>query len=56
MCLNNNIIVSLTSYKPRLPYADKSINSILNGTIKPCKIVLTLYKGDIQYISSDLYK
>lgn len=52
----SNIIVSITSWKPRLPYIDKSINSILNGTIKPCKIVLTLYKDDIQYIPNKLQK
>jgi GT2 family glycosyltransferase len=31
-----------------------AINSILEGNILPYKIVLTLYKGDIQYISKEL--
>lgn len=36
------IIVSLTSFPAALPYAVKSIQSILNGTLLPDKIVLYL--------------
>ena len=52
--MNNNVIVSLTSWKPRLPYVHLAINSILDGTIKPYKIVLVLYCEDTVYITKEL--
>lgn len=56
--LNNktNIIVSLTSYKARLPYITPVIDSILNGTFLPQKIVLTLYDKDVAYIPKEVKK
>ena len=49
-------IVSLTSYKPRLKYVPIVINRILKGTLLPKKIILNLYKDDVQYITPDLQK
>jgi len=48
------VIVSLTSYKPRIGTLHKVIESLLDNTMKPYKIVLTLYKGDEQYITKEL--
>ena len=55
-CYNPKIIVYLTSFKKRLNTIDKVLNSILNGTLKPNKIVLTIYKKDILYISKKIKK
>jgi hypothetical protein len=44
----------LTSFKKRLLTIDKVINSILNGTLIPNKIVLTLYYKDIEFISKEI--
>ena len=43
-CYNPKIIVSLTSYKSRLLTINKIIDSILNQTLKPNKIILTFQK------------
>jgi len=51
---NENIIISFTTYKNRVKYAPKVIKSLLNQTIKPYKICLTLYKEDLQYITPEL--
>jgi hypothetical protein len=53
-CYNPKIIVSLTSFKKRLNTLDKVLNSILNGTLIPNKIVLTIYKKDILFISKKI--
>lgn len=47
------IIASFTSYKNRLKIKDinKMIKSLINQTIKPFKIVLTLYIKDIKYLN-----
>ena len=50
----NSVIISLTSFKPRLKYAHLVINSLLNQTYKQCKICLTLFKGDLEYITPEL--
>lgn len=50
----NNIIVSVTSYKNRLPYLKDVLLSILNGTMKPYKIVITLCQEDVKYITDEL--
>ena len=55
-CYNPKIIISLTSFKKRLKSIDKVLNSILNGTLIPDKIVLTLYYKDIKYISKKINK
>ena len=49
-CYNPKIIVSLTSYKDRLQTIDIVINSILEGTLAPDKIILTLYYKDFYLI------
>ena len=41
------IIVSLTSYKPRFNKLNLVLESILKNTLKPSKIILSLYKGDL---------
>lgn len=51
---NENIIISFTTYKNRVKYAPEVIKSLLNQTIKPYKICLTLYKEDLQYITPEL--
>lgn len=48
------IIVSLTSYKPRFKNLNLVIESILNNTIKPSKIVLSLYKEDLIFLSKKI--
>ena len=50
------VIVSFRSYENRLKTneIDKMINSLLNQTIKPFIIVMTLYIEDIQYINNYL--
>ena len=53
-CYNPKIIVSLTSYKDRLQTIDKVINSILEGTLTPDKIILTLYYKDFYLISKEI--
>ena len=52
----NKVIVSLTSYKPRLKTLHMVINSLLANTMKPYKIVLTVYKGDEAYITKEIRK
>ena len=51
------VIASFTSYKNRLitNEINKMVNSLINQTIKPFKIVLTLYINDINYIN-DYFK
>lgn len=44
----------MTSYKKRIKTIDKVLNSILNGTLIPDKIVLTLYYKDTIYISNSI--
>jgi len=44
------IIVSLTSYKWRFGKLHDILNSIFNNTMKPSKIVLTIYKEDYNYL------
>ena len=47
-------IVSLTSHHERVKHVHIAINSILNNSYKPYKIVLTLFKDDVQYITEEL--
>lgn len=49
-----NCIISLTSHGIRLKYVHKTIDSILKGTYKPSKIILTVYKDDIDLVSDYL--
>ena len=48
------IIVSLTSYKQRLKKLNLVLESILNNTMKPSKIVLSLYKDDLYFLTKNL--
>ena len=52
--ITNKVIVSLTSFKERLKFVPRTIQSILEGTMLPEKIVLTLDRKDVQYIPEDL--
>ena len=45
------VVVSLTTHSIRVKNVWKTILSILNGTFKEVKVVLTLYKDDIGLIS-----
>lgn len=44
------IIISLTSFKPRLPFIGMCLETLYNQSLKADKIVLTLYKNDVRYI------
>ena len=48
------IIVSLTSYRPRFKKLDLVLESIMNNTLKPSKIVLSLYKDDLAFLTDKL--
>ena len=48
------IILSLTSYKHRLKNLNLVLESIFNNTMKPSKIVLTLYKKDSFFLTEYL--
>ena len=49
-------IVSFTTYKQRVKYATRVIDSIVKQTIVPFKICLTLYIEDVAYITPELQK
>ena len=48
------IIVSLTSYKQRFKNLQFVFQSIYNNTMKPFKIVLTIYKEDLNFLPKNL--
>ncbi|KAG4084994.1 hypothetical protein H8356DRAFT_1298624 [Neocallimastix lanati (nom. inval.)] len=48
------LIVSITSYKHRLKNLHLVLESIFNNKMKPSKIVLTLYKDDLPYLTDNL--
>ena len=50
----NKIIVSLTSYKKRFKKLHLVLESIFNNTMKPSKIVLTIYKKDFFFLKKKL--
>lgn len=54
--VKNDIIISVTSYKERLPFLSTTLNSIYNQKIQADKIVLVLYKEDVKYIPSSIKK
>lgn len=45
------LLVSLTSYKERIETLPKVFDALLSQTKKPDKIVLTVFKDDIQYLT-----
>ena len=51
-----DVIVSLTSHGCRLKneIVTKAIYSIISGSYKPKKIILTLFKDDLKYINKNL--
>ncbi|ORY29709.1 hypothetical protein LY90DRAFT_512807 [Neocallimastix californiae] len=48
------IIVSITSYKRRLKNLHLVLESIFKNKMKPSKVVLTLYKDDLPYLTDNL--
>lgn len=50
------IIVSLTSYKTRFEKLHLVLESIFNNTMKPYKIVLSLYVEDIFFLTKNIYE
>ena len=48
------IIVSLTSYKKRFKNLQIVLQSIFNNTMKPSKIVLSIYKEDLFFLPKNL--
>ncbi len=53
---DDRIIVSLTTYKPRLDKVYLTIESLLAQSLKSDKIVIWIYKGDEKYIPKNIYK
>lgn len=51
---NEKVIVSLTSFKPRLSIVPIVIFSILKGSEKSVHIVLSLFKDDVKFIPKNL--
>lgn len=54
--INNNVIVSLTSYGDRVKYVWKTIYSIINQTVKADKIILWLAEDEFKNGEKDLPK
>ena len=50
MTNDKKIIISVTSYKERLPFLSITLNSIYKQEMSADKIVLVLYKEDVKYI------
>ena len=48
------LIVALTSYRHRLINLNLVLESILNNTMKPSKIVLSIYKDDLIFLTKQL--
>ena len=48
------IVVSLTSNKNRFKNLNLVLESVFNNTMKPSKIVLSLYKGDLFFLTKKL--
>ena len=48
------LIVALTSYRQRFDKLNLVLESILNNTMKPSKIVLSIYKEDIVFLTKQL--
>jgi len=46
-------IISFTTHGIRVKYINKTLNSLLNQTLKPYKIVLTLFKEDEKYLTNE---
>lgn len=51
---NQQIIISLTTYKNRFKYIKNSVQSIINNTYKNIKICITLYIEDYNKLPDDL--
>lgn len=52
--LSNQLIVTLTSYPQRYDLLVYSLQSILNQTVRPDKIILYLYKEDVPRLNRDV--
>jgi len=54
--LNNKIkiVVSITSYKQRFKNLPKVLNSIYVNSMKPSKVILTIYKDDLKYLTKEI--
>lgn len=48
-------IVAFTTHGVRVKHINKTLNSLLNQTLKPYKIVITIHKDDEQYITKETY-
>lgn len=56
MIRKNNIIISLTSYKERLPFLSMTLDSLYKQKMQPDRIVLVLYNEDVEYIPLSIKK
>jgi protein O-GlcNAc transferase len=52
--LNSELIVSLTSYPKRFNVLPITIQSLLNQTVKPDRIILWLYEKDFEYLPTSV--
>lgn len=52
--LSKPLIVSLTSYPPRFPFLYRTIESLLNQSIKPDKIVVWIAHGDFDSLPAEV--
>ena len=43
-------VVAFTTHGPRVKHMNITLNSLLNQTLKPYKIIITIHKDDVQYI------
>ncbi|KAG4083689.1 hypothetical protein H8356DRAFT_1064608 [Neocallimastix lanati (nom. inval.)] len=48
------LIVSITSYKQRFKKLHLVLESIFNNSLKPYKVILTIYKGDYEYLTEEI--
>ena len=51
---NNNLICSITSWKKRINLISKNIENILNNSVKPFKVILTLSLDEFPNKEKDL--
>ena len=54
--MHTDVIVSFTTHKPRMSYIPGVVNSLLEQTYKPYKICLTVYNGDLPYITPEIWE
>jgi len=54
--LDSELIVSLTSYPKRFNILQTTIQSLLNQTVKPDRVILWLYEKDFDYLPTSVFE